>query len=67
MGYRIAVFPLSGLYGAAYAMRKIFSDLKQTGSTQSCRDIMMNFGEFNELIELQKFMDMDHKYSNQAF
>lgn len=67
MGYRIAVYPLSGLYGAAYAMRKIFSDLKQTGSTQSCRDIMMNFGEFNELIELQKFMDMDHKYSNQAF
>jgi carboxyvinyl-carboxyphosphonate phosphorylmutase len=67
MGYRIAVFPLSGLYGAAYAMRKIFSDLKQTGSTQSCRDIMMNFGEFNELIELQKFMDMDHKYSNHAF
>jgi methylisocitrate lyase len=67
MGYRIAVFPLSGLYGAAYAMRKIFSDLKQTGSTQSCRDIMMNFGEFNELIELQKFMDMDHKYSHQAF
>jgi len=67
MGYRIAVFPLSGLYGAAYAMRKIFSDLKQTGSTQSCRDIMMNFGEFNELIELQKFMEMDHKYSNQAF
>lgn len=66
MGYRIAVFPLSGLYGAAYAMKKIFSDLKQTGSTQICRDIMMNFGEFNELIELQKFMDMDKKYSSRA-
>lgn len=66
MGYRIAVFPLSGLYGAAYAMKKIFSDLKQTGSTQICRDIMMNFGEFNELIELQKFMDMDQKYSSRA-
>lgn len=66
MGYRIAVFPLSGLYGAAYAMKKIFSDLKQTGSTQICRDIMMNFGEFNELIELQKFMDMDQKYSSRV-
>lgn len=64
MGYRIAVFPLSGLYGATYAMKKIFSCLKKTGSTQECRDIMMNFGEFNELVELQKFMDMDHKYSN---
>jgi carboxyvinyl-carboxyphosphonate phosphorylmutase len=66
MGYRIAVFPLSGLYGAAYAMKKIFSSLKQTGSTQICRDIMMNFVEFNELIDLQEFMDMDHKYSSRA-
>ena len=66
MGYRIAVFPLSGLYGAAYAMRRIFSSLKKTGSTQICRDIMMNFVEFNELIDLQEFMDMDHKYSSHA-
>ncbi|HEX9318056.1 MAG TPA: oxaloacetate decarboxylase [Nitrososphaeraceae archaeon] len=66
MGYRIAVFPLSGLYGATYAMNKIFSSLKKTGSTQECRDIMMNFREFNELIELQKFMDMDRRYSNRT-
>src|SRR5437867_2907749 len=64
MGYRIAVFPLSGLYGATFAMKKIFSSLKKTGSTQECRDIMMNFGEFNELVELQKFMDMDRKYAD---
>jgi carboxyvinyl-carboxyphosphonate phosphorylmutase len=64
MGYRIAVFPLSALYGATFAMKKIFSSLKKTGSTQECRDIMMNFGEFNELVELQKFMDMDRKYTD---
>jgi len=63
MGYKIAVFPLSGLYGAAYAMKKIFTSLKETGSTQNCRDIMVNFGEFNELVELQRFMQMDQKYS----
>jgi methylisocitrate lyase len=66
MGYRIAVFPLSGLYGAAYAMKRIFSSLKQTGSTQICREMMMNFVEFNELIDLQEFMEMDHKYSSHA-
>jgi hypothetical protein len=47
-------------------MKKIFSSLKQTGSTQICRDIMMNFVEFNDLIDLQVFMDMDHKYSSHA-
>jgi carboxyvinyl-carboxyphosphonate phosphorylmutase len=66
MGYRMAVFPLSGLYGATYAMKKIFSNLKKTGTTQNCKDIMVDFGEFNELVELQKFMQMDHKYSNQS-
>ena len=66
MGYRMAVFPLSGLYGATYAMKKIFSDLKKKGTTQDCRHIMVDFAEFNELVELQKFMDMDQKYSNQS-
>jgi 2,3-dimethylmalate lyase len=66
IGYRMAVFPLSGLYGATYAMKKIFSDLKKKGTTQDCRNIMVNFAEFNELVELQKFMDMDQKYSNQS-
>jgi methylisocitrate lyase len=66
MGYRMAVFPLSGLYGATYAMKKIFSDLKKKGTTQDCRNIMVDFAEFNELVELQKFMDMDQKYSNQS-
>jgi carboxyvinyl-carboxyphosphonate phosphorylmutase len=66
MGYRMAVFPLSGLYGATYAMKKIFSDLKKKGTTQDCRNIMVDFAEFNELVELQKFMDMDQKYSNHS-
>jgi len=66
MGYRMAVFPLSGLYGATYAMKRIFSDLKKKGTTQDCRNIMVDFAEFNELVELQKFMDMDQKYSNQS-
>jgi hypothetical protein len=26
----------------------------------------MNFVEFNELIDLQEFMEMDHKYSSHA-
>jgi 2,3-dimethylmalate lyase len=65
IGYRMAVFPLSGLYAATYAMKKIFSDLKKKGTTQDCRNIMVDFAEFNELVQLQKFMDMDQKYSDQ--
>jgi len=64
MGYSMVVFPLSGLYGAAYAMKKIFSHLKNNGTTKKCTDIMLDFNEFNELVELSKFMQMEEKYQS---
>ena len=63
IGYRIAVFPLSGIFGAAYAMKEIFSKLKETGSTKNSRHIMLDFSEFNNLVELEKYMEMEMKYS----
>jgi carboxyvinyl-carboxyphosphonate phosphorylmutase len=64
MGYSMVVFPLSGLYGATYAMKKIFSYLKRNGTTKNCMDIMLDFNEFNDLVELPKFMKMEKKYQN---
>jgi 2-methylisocitrate lyase-like PEP mutase family enzyme len=62
MGYSMVVFPLSGLYASAFAMKTIFSDLKKNGTTKNSRNIMLDFNEFNELVELSKFMQMDQKY-----
>jgi methylisocitrate lyase len=64
MGYSLVVFPLSGLYGSAYAMKKILADLKKNGSTKNSRDIMLDFNDFNELVELSKFMNMEEKYKS---
>ncbi|TLX88410.1 MAG: oxaloacetate decarboxylase [Thaumarchaeota archaeon] len=64
MGYSMVVFPLSGLYGATYSMKKIFSHLKSNGTTKDCTDIMLDFNEFNELVELQKFIKMEKKYQS---
>ena len=64
MGYSMVVFPLSGLYGATYAMKKIFSHLKKNGTTKSCTDMMLDFNEFNDLVELSKFMQMEEKYQS---
>jgi 2,3-dimethylmalate lyase len=64
MGYNMVVFPLSGLYGATYAMKKIFSHLKKNGTTKNCKDMMLDFNEFNDLVELPKFMRMEKKYQN---
>ncbi|MDW0153203.1 MAG: isocitrate lyase/PEP mutase family protein [Nitrososphaeraceae archaeon] len=64
MGYSMVVFPLSGLYGAAYAMKKIFSQLKRTGSTKGSEHMMLDFNEFNDLVELPRFMQMEKKYQS---
>jgi len=64
MGYSMVVFPLSGLYGATYAMKKIFSHLKKNGTTKRCTDMMLDFNEFNDLVELSKFMQMEEKYQS---
>ena len=64
MGYSMVVFPLSGLYASAFAMKTIFSDLKKNGTTRNSRNIMLDFNEFNELVELSKFMQMDEKYQS---
>lgn len=64
MGYSMVVFPLSGLYGSAFAIKKILSDLKKNGSTKNSRDTMLDFNDFNELVELSKFMKMEEKYQS---
>ncbi|MEM3160438.1 MAG: isocitrate lyase/PEP mutase family protein [Nitrososphaera sp.] len=62
LGYRIAVFPLSGLYSATYAMREVFEELKKTGATKRTRRIMVTFKDFNKFVDLQKYMGLEKRY-----
>jgi carboxyvinyl-carboxyphosphonate phosphorylmutase len=62
LGYRIAVWPLSGLYGATYAMREVFSELKKTSYTKKTRKMMVTFKDFNEFVGLQKYMGLEKRY-----
>lgn len=62
LGYRIAVFPLSGLYSATYAMREVFTELKKTGATKKTRNMMVTFDDFNRFVDLQKYMNLEKRY-----
>lgn len=63
LGYRIAVWPLSGLYSATYAMREVFTELKKTGYTKKTRRMMVTFKDFNQFVDLQRYMDLEKRYS----
>ncbi len=64
LGYRIAVWPLSGLYSATYAMREVFLELKKTSYTKNTRKMMVTFKDFNEFVDLQKYMDLEKRYGS---
>ena len=36
--------------------------LQQTGTTKSMSDKMIKFKDFNNLVQLDKYMDMEKKY-----
>ena len=63
IGYRIAVFPLSALYSATFAMREVLTELKKTGATKETKRMMVTFKDFNQLMELQEYMGLEKRYS----
>lgn len=62
IGYRIAVFPLSAVYSATFAMRQVLTELKNTGTTKEGRNIMVTFKDFNQFMDLDHFRDLEKRY-----
>jgi len=62
IGYRIAVFPLSAIYSATFAMRQVLTELKNTGTTKEGRNIMVTFKDFNQFMDLDRFRDLEKRY-----
>ena len=63
IGYRVAVFPLSAIYSATFAMRQVLTELKNTGTTKEGRNIMVTFKDFNQFMDLDHFRDLEKRYS----
>jgi carboxyvinyl-carboxyphosphonate phosphorylmutase len=63
LGYRIAVFPLSAIYSATFAMKQVLTELKNTGTTKDTRNIMVTFKDFNEFMNLDHFVDLERRYA----
>ena len=62
MGFNIILYPLSVLYANTYATLNILKELKKSGTTTKYKQKVVNFDQFNDLVELSKFKDMEKKY-----
>jgi methylisocitrate lyase len=62
LGYKIILYPLSVLFANTFATMNILKELKKTGTTAKFKQKVVNFDQFNELVELTKFQKLEKKY-----
>ena len=62
IGFNIILYPLSVLFANTFATMNILKELKNTGTTAKYKQKVVNFDQFNNLVELDKFKKMETKY-----
>jgi methylisocitrate lyase len=62
IGFNIILYPLSVLYANTFATMNILQELKKNGNTSKYKQKVLNFDQFNDLVELPKFRKMEKKY-----
>jgi len=62
IGFNIILYPLSVLFANTFATMSILKELKKTGTTAKFKQKIVNFDQFNDLVELPKFKEMEKRY-----
>ena len=62
IGFNIVLYPLSVLFANTFATMNILQELKNKGTTSKYKQKVVNFDQFNSLVELDKFRKMETKY-----
>jgi methylisocitrate lyase len=62
MGFKIILYPLSVLFSNTYATLQILRELKRSGTTRKLNKKLVNFDQFNDLVELTKYRKLEKQY-----
>jgi len=62
MGFKLILYPLSVLFANAFASMKILNELRRSGTTDRLKKNVVNFDQFNEIVDLTKFKKMERDY-----
>lgn len=61
MGFQLVIYPTASIYAASKAVTDLMKHLWEKGSTKDFEQ-MMAFAEFNELVGLSEFRELERKY-----
>ena len=62
MGFKIVLYPLSVLFSNTYSTLKLLQELKKSGTTKKLSKQIVNFNQFNDVVELSKYRKLEQKY-----
>ena len=62
IGYKIAIFPITGLLAETKVLFTVLDRLMQTGSTNSIMAYLYDFEEFNLLMGAEKVREIERRY-----
>jgi len=62
MGFKIVLYPLSVLFSNTYSTLKLLQELKKSGTTRKLSKQIVNFNQFNDVVELSKYRKLEQKY-----
>ena len=62
MGFKIVLYPLSVLFSNTYSTLKLLQELKKSGTTRKLSKQLVNFNQFNDVVELSKYRKLERKY-----
>ena len=65
LGFKMVVYPLSGLFAATSAIQEMARHLKTTGST-SGYDRMVSFSEFEKVVDLDHYKELESQFAVRA-
>ena len=63
LGFKIAVFPLSGLFAATQAITACFRQLKEHGTTSGFNNLV-DFHEFEQIIDIPKYRQLEQQFKS---
>lgn len=64
LGYKMVVYPLSALFSAAKAVQETYRALFEEKTTASRRDALVSFEEFEEIIDLPGWRELERRYGS---
>jgi 2-methylisocitrate lyase-like PEP mutase family enzyme len=62
LGYRIAIFPVTGMLAAAKALERVYGVLKQKGSSDTLAPDLYGFGDFTRLIGFEQVWEFEKRW-----